>query len=344
MLSIINALKDAALKVNSAVQQTASGGWEGSAAESAAAAMASLRDFDDELHTHGGKDRDSAMGQSGESAATRNRVPPIPQHLDAQPTILGTTVDAKFRVDARRAAEDQARLVMEEYQETTRLRLAGLPQIAPVPTVVLDTSTDEPTAPGATQGQVTPLAPAPTSRSSSEPTIAQPSTHVTTTGEAPEPPGQGPDAGTISTAPQAAPQAVQASAGASVAARGDPGAAGGAAPVAAVGGIAAVPAGGPEVIGRPEVVGTKSGPDEGPKSGVERVVERQDVVRREGGGRAGARGTGGVLGGAASTPGDKDEEHHNRYHVPSGEPFESDDEYLQDGEFYVVPDVIGGSE
>jgi hypothetical protein len=51
------------------------------------------------------------------------------------------------------------------------------------------------------------------------------------------------------------------------------------------------------------------------------------------------------MGGAAGAPTDKqDEEHRNRYHLPSEEPFETDEEYLHDGEFFVAPDVIGGPE
>jgi hypothetical protein len=352
LLKVINALQDAAHKVNSAVQHAADG-WEGSAADSATVAMSSLRDFDDQLHTHGRSDWDSAAGQSGESAATRNRMPPIPLHLDAQPTILGSTVDPKFRIDARRQAEEHAREILAEYQEATRHRLATLPPIAHAPTVVLDTSTHEPGGSGAPVNaprQAAPTAPVPTSNGGRH-AAAKPRTSASATSATKpvESPGQDPETRTASTTPQATGQT---SAGASSAAGQDPVTTGNPLPGVVIGGIAAVPTGHPATVGgapvgTPEVIGPGGGgqrPGEEPKSGAEKPVERQPIVRREpGGGRVGGQGPGGLLGGAAGPHGDKDEEHHNRYHLPSGEPFDAG-EVEYDGEFFVVPDVIGGPE
>lgn len=346
--SIISALREAADEVNRAVQKAGAGEWEGTTADSATAALASLRDFDEEMHTHGTADRYSAMGQSDESAATRNRVPPIPLDLDGQHSILGTTVDPKVRIDARRAAEEQARLVMAEYQEATRQRVAGLPRIAPVPAVVLDTSTDEPSGASPDHRRVTPNDPVP-ARNGGKSATSESGSSAPPPGRPSETPGHPGQAGTTPTAPQAVGQAPAGPApvGASGAARGDPVTAANPAP-AVIGGIAAVPISGNTATpgGEPEVVenkGTGQRAEPGPRSAVERVVEREQVTRETTQRRT--SGTGGVMGGAGGTPTDKqDEEHHNRYHLPSEEHFETDEEYLRDGEFFVAPDVIGGPE
>ncbi|TDQ05125.1 hypothetical protein [Labedaea rhizosphaerae] len=359
MKRIVDALREAADGVRWSLAKIDAGGWEGSTADSVTSVMAALRDFDSELHQHGNDDRDSTMGQSGESAATRHRVPPIPLDLDGQHSILGTTVDPKVRIDARRNAEDRAREVMAEYQEATRERLAALPRIAPVPSLVLDTTTDGPSTQTTTHGQAGPTATRPLPASSGKPTTAPSQAPVKPVAHAPDSPGHHREEVPVSAAQRATGRMSvsrgQTPAGTS-AARGDPATAGsGPVPTAVIGGIAAVPVGGGPVVGGspggdPDVLGTGGPqPGEGSKSGVERQVER--VVERQPAGQRPTTqprtsGNGGLVGGAAGAPGKEQEEHHNRYRVPSGEPFDTDtdDEYLRDGEFYVVPDVIGGSE
>src|ERR1044072_6276268 len=73
MQKIVSVLHESGENTNRAVQRTNAGEWQGTTAESAQQAMMTMRDYDDTMHGHSEGNRYSAMGQSGESAATRNR-------------------------------------------------------------------------------------------------------------------------------------------------------------------------------------------------------------------------------------------------------------------------------
>ena len=354
-------------RLDGVVRRIDSGEWTGQAATAATSAIRVLRDFHETLAHHSRMNALAAYGQSDNAAWARANVPP---YVDTRPMqaptgspldAVNATADHQRELATARNAEERARQVMRQYEAMSTARVAALPELSPMPRLVI-TSGDDVTmvVDGPDRGDVrTP--------GNSTPPGTGPSSAKPHPDESPQVPAGPPDGTDVPTTPAPAP-AGPGTSGSGASGSGTagfrpahpvPGSADVSAPTraATTDGFAAADgsAGPPDraatdwaVADRGQGDGARSGgvgvPGARPGVGAPQPVVRGGVAGLPG--RVSRDGQVGAVPGGAARKGEDGKERHGRYAVPGSEIFEPDhDDGLLHDPFrpgsFVAPAAIG---